>query len=129
VVADKGARLRVQVTTANQWGMLTASSAATAVVVAGPPVNTVAPRVTGATTLGSTVSATTGTWSGTGNTYSYQWQRNNGQGYVAISGASASTYRITSADQGATVRVLVTAVNPDGSASQASNATTAVAGH
>jgi Papain family cysteine protease/Ig domain of plant-specific actin-binding protein len=127
--ADVGNRLRVQVMTANQFGSLTASSAATGTVAASPPVNTGPPKLSGAGTLGSTLSATAGTWTGNGNSYSYQWQRNAGHGFSAITGATSSTYRITSADQGGPVRVVVTAANPDGTANQVSNAVGVPAGH
>jgi fibronectin type 3 domain-containing protein len=127
--ADEGAQLRVQVTTATQWGLATASSAATGKVQASPPVNTKAPAITGSAKVGVVLTATAGTWSGTGNSYSYQWQRNTAQGYVAIKGATAATYQAATADQGAQLRVLVTAVNPDGTAGQVSNSTSAVASH
>ena len=126
---DEGTQLRVQVTTATQWGLATASSAATGKVQASPPVNTKAPAITGSAKVGGLLSASAGTWSGNGNSYSYQWQRNTGQGYVAITSATAATYQATTADQGALLRVLVMAVNPDGTASQASNGTSAVTSH
>lgn len=39
------------------------------------PVNTVAPTITGTTTIGSTISATNGTWSNSPTSYRYQWQK------------------------------------------------------
>jgi len=127
--ADEGARLRVQVSTATQWGLATASSAATGKVLASPPVNTVAPVITGSAKVGGVLTASVGTWSGSGNSYSYQWQRSTAQGYVAIKGATTATYKAMTADQGAQLRVLVTAVNPDGTASRVSNSTSAVPSH
>src|SRR5262249_11410449 len=65
---------------------------------------------------------TPGTWSGNGNTIGYQWQR----GTVDIAGATGQTYDLTAADVGATVRVVVTASNPDGTSSKASAPTAPV---
>jgi hypothetical protein len=65
-----------------------------------------------------------GTWSGTlPITYSYQWQRcdTTGQGCVAVTGATGSTYLVTTADAGYTLKVVVTATNQAGS--QAASAT------
>jgi hypothetical protein len=39
------------------------------------PVNTVAPSVSGSVHVGQTLTATTGTWAGSGLSYAYQWQR------------------------------------------------------
>jgi hypothetical protein len=45
-----------------------------AAFIAGAPVNTVAPAVTGTTTEGSTLSTTDGTWTGTPTiSFTYQW--------------------------------------------------------
>ena len=46
--------------------------------------------------------------------------------WAPIAGAAVADYELTRADVGATVRVLVTATNPDGSASRASAATAVV---
>lgn len=126
-VADEGATLRVVVTAVNTYGQATAASAAGGPVKASPPVNIRAPMISGTVKLGSTLTATSRTWSGAGNTYRYQWQRNVGRGYVSIDGATASNYTPTHDDAQAALRVSVNAANPDGSASQASSSTTAVA--
>ena len=56
----------------------------------------------------------------------YQWQRDDGQRLDARSaGATASTYRLAKDDEGARVRVLVTATNVDGTVERASDPTTA----
>ena len=87
----------------------------------GPPVNSIPPVASGSTTNGKTVSSTTGTWSGDPPlTYSYQWQRCAPK-CSNIAGATASTYKLTSADMGAKVRAVVTAANSAGSASADSN--------
>ena len=83
------------------------------------PVNTVAPAVTGTATVGSTLTSTTGTWTGSPTpTFTYQWRRNG----VAIGGATASTYLIDALDVGTSVTCQVTATNARGSAAAVSNA-------
>jgi hypothetical protein len=85
------------------------------------PVNSVAPVVTGTATVGSTLTTTNGTWSGSPTpTFTYQWQRATSN----ISGETASTYVIQSADVNSTVRCVVTATNPLGAASANSNSIT-----
>ena len=67
---------------------------------------------------GSTLTANPGTWEGTPTiTYEYQWQRCDAAGTncVNIPGETGSTYTLTPADVGSTIRVLVTAVNDAGS--------------
>jgi hypothetical protein len=84
------------------------------------PVNTVAPAVTGTATVGSTLTTTNGTWTGApAPTFTYQWQRST----VDISGQTASTYVIQSADAGLSVRCVVTATNSVGAVSANSNNT------
>jgi hypothetical protein len=91
------------------------------------PQNTVAPAITGNAVEGQSVSASTGSWSGRPNRYSFAWRRcdSAGQGCTAIAGANAAAYLAGAADVGHTLRVVVTAVNRSGSAS-ASSAPTAV---
>jgi surface protein len=91
-------------------------------VVAGipkdPPVNTVAPAVTGTTKVGETLSCTEGTWTGNAPiTYTYQWKR----GSTNISGATSATYVLASADFTENITCDVTATNSAGTATQASN--------
>lgn len=86
------------------------------------PVNLTAPVVSGGTSLGSVLTTTNGTWSGTlPFTYTYQWQRNG----LPISGATSSTYTIVVADSAAAITCVVTATNLKGSASATSNTITA----
>jgi hypothetical protein len=81
------------------------------------PVNTAAPVISGTTTVGSTLSTTDGTWTGTPTpTFTYQWKR----GGTAISGATSNNYALVTADAGATITVTVTATNTAGSASATS---------
>lgn len=93
-------------------GVRTASAAGVAIQAA--PVNTAAPTISGTTTQGETLTATTGTWTGTPSpAFAYQWQR----GTTNISGATLATYTLQAGDVGSTVRCVVTATNVQGSAS------------
>ena len=92
------------------------------------PSNTAAPTIQGTAQEGSTLTATTGTWSSSSNvTYTFQWQRCNSTGAacVDIAGATSQSYVVQTADVGNTLRVVVTATNKDG-ASKAQSAPTAV---
>jgi hypothetical protein len=92
-------------------------------VPATPPVNVVLPVITGTPMEGETLTASTGTWTGTEPiTYTYQWQicDADGTGCVDISGETGSTYLLTSGDVGHTIVVVVTATNEAGTADAAS---------
>jgi hypothetical protein len=94
-----------------------------------PPVNTSPPIISGTPQDGQTLTASTGSWSGTQPiTYGFQWQRcdSGGANCVVIAGATGPTYLATSADVGRTLRVVVTATNSAGSAGATSAATTVV---
>ena len=124
--ADIGSRLRVAVTQTNVFGSATAVSNATAVLAGTPPANTSRPFVTGTERVGSVLSASVGTWTGSlPLTYTYQWQRCNASGAACsnIASATSASYIPTTADQGATLVVSVTARNASGSATIASLAT------
>ena len=74
-----------------------------------------------------TLSASTGTWSGSPTSFAYQWRRCNtsGSGCADIGSATSSSYLLVAADVGSTLRVRVTATNGAGSSS-AESAQTAV---
>jgi hypothetical protein len=88
---------------------------------ASAPANTVAPVISGSTPYGSTLSCTTGTWTGSpAPTFTYQW-KNAG---VDIGGATANTYQTVLGDVGDAITCTVTATNTAGSASAGSNTIT-----
>jgi hypothetical protein len=123
---DVGDTLRVLVTAKNSVSSTGASSAPSGVVAAIPPSNTAAPTITGSAVDSHTLTATTGSWSGSPPlSYAYQWELCNGSGESCanISGATSSTYLLGHGDVGSTLRVKVTASNPGGSVSSTSSAT------
>ena len=82
----------------------------------GLPVDKSPPAVTGTATQGQTLTATSGSWSGTPNKYSYAWQDcdSAGNNCQPISGASSNTYVLQASDAGQTVRAVVEARNSVG---------------
>jgi hypothetical protein len=136
---DIGTTLRVTVTARNAAGSARAASRPTRVVLArrtrrvppppSPPAATSSPTVSGTAQAGHTLTATTGSWTGTTPiAYAYQWQScdSTGGSCNAISGATATTYTSTSTDVGSTLKFTVTASNMAGSAIAASASTAAV---
>ena len=143
---DVGSTLRVAVTATNSAGAASATSKATTVVAVvqgttcggnprnpkpcpSPPLSTSAPTISGSPQSGQTLTANRGNWSGTTPiSYAYQWQRcsPSGANCSAIPGATTSTYVVTDADIGSTLRVAVTATNSAGSANARSSASTTV---
>ncbi len=94
------------------------------------PANSAPPTVAGTTVEGQTLTASTGTWTGSPTGYAYQWRdcQPGGSACANISGANSPTYTLIGSDVGSAMRVVVTAANVGGSASATSLATTAVAG-
>jgi hypothetical protein len=98
---------------------------ATANLTPVAPTNYSLPEVSGTTTVGQTLSSTTGGWNGyPAPTYAYQWVR----GASNIGGATSATYPLVDADYNNTIKVIVTATNSAGSANATSNATATIAG-
>jgi hypothetical protein len=120
---DVGFRLRFRVTATNNDGSTTAASNATAVVTTAKqgPTNTKPPTISGQTVVDETLTANRGTWTG-GITYTYAWQRcdTTGANCATIGSATATTYKLISADAGHTLRIQVTAKNASGSKSATS---------
>lgn len=75
-----------------------------------PPVNTVAPVISGTPRMGQTLTCDGGTWTGDPTpTLSYQWQIDG----VDVGGATSSTWVITAAGLYGAITCLVTATNSD----------------
>lgn len=122
VSADVGSTLTCTVTASNSAGSAAASSSATATITAAPPVNTVAPSISGIQTKGQVLTTSSGTWTGS-PTFAYAWKRAGS----AISGATSSTYTLVTADVGQVITCTVTGTNSGGSVGATSNATGAIA--
>jgi len=105
------------------------TNASSTVAVGATPTNvtpawSARPVITGTLTCYQTLTCSTGTWvSGLTISYTYQWYRSGS----AISGATAYTYSLTSADAGNTLYCIVTATNSIGSATSVSATTSTVA--
>jgi hypothetical protein len=121
--------LRVTVTAVNADGQTAASSKTTALVSsAKAPVNTALPVISGTAQVGQELSASTGTWTGGVQSYSYQWQRCDAAGAscAAVVDSTARTYGVHAIDAGNTLRVVVTAKNASGTTDATSLATATV---
>lgn len=128
VTADAGSLVAVKVTAKNEAGSSTAPTAFSAeVIAAAAPVNTVRPAITGTARVGSTLTVSNGTWTGTPTSFKYQWIRiDDDEDETDIVGATRNTYVPTSADLQHTLYVTVTATNAGGSTDVDTNETSTV---
>ena len=87
------------------------------------------PAISGTEQVGQQLTASTGTWSASPISFTYQWRRCNASGSacVDLGGATGSIYMAVAADAGSTLRVVVTATNATGSNAATSNQTAVVA--
>lgn len=76
-----------------------------------PPVQTSPPVISGAGTVGNTLTSTVGNWTYAPTSYTRQWRR----GAVNIPGATTATYVLVAADSGTSVTMQLTAHNAAGS--------------
>ncbi|MFP5363687.1 MAG: hypothetical protein ACLGI5_13270 [Thermoleophilia bacterium] len=124
--ADIGLTLRARVVRTSAGGTTGAFTLPTSPVLAAPPANVVAPQITGGAAVGKLLSAERGSWTGTpALDFAYRWRRCDADGSACadIDGATDASYRATEQDEGARLRVVVTATNSVGNASAASAAT------
>ena len=119
-----GKSYQVTVKSFNALGSGSATNTSPAFVVTDPPINTTAPVVSGTGgkfTVGTSVSATSGTWTGDNSpamTFAYQWQRcttTNPATCADIPGRTLSTYTPVAGDGNKFLRIKVTATNEYGS--------------
>jgi uncharacterized protein YukE len=113
-----GSTLDVVVTATNVAGSTSAKTPVSGVVAGIAPTNTALPTITGLLKLGQTLTALSGTWSGTAPiTYAYQWQLCNvlGSSCNNIAGATSSSFLLGALDVGLPLRVVVMASNVAGS--------------
>lgn len=100
--ADEGTNLSVRVV-GSRASFESRSATSAAVAVPRWFATAPTPTITGSTTSGSTLTAVTGTWSPTPDSFAYLWKR----GGTTV--GSGSTYALTDADLGSSVTVTVTA--------------------
>jgi alpha-tubulin suppressor-like RCC1 family protein len=122
-----GDTIRLEVTAQNSAGEATARSAQTGIVVASVPANKEKPVISGKAEVGQLLTVSNGTWTGTPAVkYTYQWESCVSKSCKAITGATESSYRVTSAQLGDTLQAVVSDENSAGKASAASTETSAV---
>jgi len=128
---DVGRTLRVRVTATNADGSRNARSEQTDVVASNAPplTNTSRPTITGEARVGQELTANEGTWSGSPNSFAFQWQRCNIDAVTCldVTGATGRTYGVRLADLGFRLRVQVTARNSDRTGTASSSPTSVVA--
>ena len=123
---DEGHALQLLVTATDADGSASASSPHTPAIgsEAASPESTSPPSLEGTPTVGNTLSASAGVWSGSEPiSYAYQWQRCDagGDACTDVAGATSAAYTLAGADAGARLRVLVQASNAVASASASSS--------
>lgn len=91
--------------------------------LSGSPVNTVAPSISGTTTVGQELTCANGTWTNTPLGYRYVWRRDAD----IIAGADEASYTLVGDDEGADITCTVTALNAMGSGAATSEAVGPVA--
>jgi outer membrane protein OmpA-like peptidoglycan-associated protein len=135
---DEALSVLVMVTATNANGSAVAVSAASGTIAAAPvvivdpvvvppPAASAPPALSGTATVGSPMTASTGTWSGSPTTFAFQWRRCTGGTCVNIPGANTSTYvPVDPDDVGSTISVAVTATGSSGSTTSVSPASAVV---
>jgi hypothetical protein len=118
VSADAKHTIRLEVAASNADGKATARANATSVIPANPgaPAETVPPNLSGQAVVGSTLTATTGSWKGTQPiSYTFKWQScTSNLSSCPGNGATGNTYTVAAGDVGKRIRVKVIAKNSDG---------------
>jgi peptidoglycan hydrolase-like protein with peptidoglycan-binding domain len=106
--ADYKAKIKVIVTGAKSgYYSAVRTSVQTSAVKQGSLTTASTPVISGTVAQGQTLKVTPGTWAPAPGSLAYQWYR----GSSAIAGATATTYKLTAADAGRTIKVRVTNTN------------------
>lgn len=116
VQADESTSLTIGVKAVNTSapsGGAEAVSTAINIITQSSPINTVAPVITGSGQVTFEHSVSTGTWTNSPVSYTYQVYLNG----AAVSGATSSTFTPLSGDNGKTLRWMVTAINSNSESS------------
>lgn len=98
------------------------TEAANTLLAMNPPENTALPVITGDLVVGSTLTVSSGTWSGMELTYEYLWYRNE----TPIWAATTNTYILTAADEGSVITCHVQASNDVGTQTVISESTAVI---
>ncbi len=126
---DVGSIVGVEVTaiTADEATAYAIAVAGQSVRAAGAPANTAAPSLEGTAEEGEALTATTGSWTGSGPiSYGYRWQRCAPEGCSYIPGATSASYTAVREDALHTLRAVVTAKNAAGSTTAVSTPSASV---
>ena len=128
--ADVGKTIRAVVIATTGAGSASATSAPSPVVVStNAPAVTALPTISGIAREGEALTASTGTWDGSGITYKYQWKRCDAAGENCVDASAQvaqSSVTLVGADAGKTMRVVVTATSSGGTATATSEPTIVV---
>jgi len=90
-------------------------------------VNTNPPAISGNAAPGQTLTATNGAWNNSPTAYAFQWRQcKSSDDCLDIQGATSSTFVLRDVDNNCTIRVVVTASNPYGAASETSSQTATI---
>ena len=126
--ADVGAAIRVVATYTDGHGTIELkASTATGPVANVNDAPTGAVTIAGIATEDQVLSAanTLADADGIPGAISYQWQRNTGSGFVNIGGATGSTYQLGDADVGATIQIVASYIDGQGTTETVTSAPTA----
>jgi hypothetical protein len=133
VSADAGRRMRVTIIASNNDGKTSATSDATSIIAAAPPMaprNTSPPTISGTAQEEQLLMGNAGQWQGTPPIdLNFFWQRcnRNGGSCANISGATSTAYKLTSVDVGDRIRLRIQANNRAGRTNAYSAPTAVVA--
>lgn len=126
-VADEGQAITCTVTAIKATytsGSATSNTVTPSAASGSSFTTTGTPTISGTATVGQVLTAATGTWAPTPDSYTYQWKRAGSP----VSGATSSTYTLVAADAGSAMSVTVSAVKATyNTTSATSSATSTVA--